>query len=210
MTVQWLGHACFKITHNGYSIVIDPYNSKYTEGYPALHTAADKLLISHEHYGHNCREAVALSGKGDNDNPFTITPLTVEHDSVGGIMRGECTVHLIEADGLRIAHMSDIGSLLTGEQVRLLTDLDAIMVTAGSLTALPSEAIWRLYEELFPRVLIPMHYRDGKRGTRRLETVEKLMSYFEDPSFAVYYQTDTLEITHELDPHVAVLKYRGV
>ena len=209
MTVQWLGHACFKITHDGYSIVIDPYNSKYTEGYPELHTAADKLLVSHEHYGHNCREAVTLSTRGDNGNPFTITPMTVEHDSVGGIMRGYCNIHLIETDGMRIAHMSDIGSLLTGEQVRLLNNLDAIMVTAGSLTALPSEAIWRLYEELFPKVLIPMHYRDGKRGTRRLETVEKLMSYFEDQSFAVRYQTDTLEITHELEPHVAVLKYRG-
>ena len=28
MTIQWLGHAGFRITHQGYSIVIDPYNSE--------------------------------------------------------------------------------------------------------------------------------------------------------------------------------------
>ena len=41
MTIQWLGHACFKITHKGYSVVIDPYNSDYTAGYPKLKVTAD-------------------------------------------------------------------------------------------------------------------------------------------------------------------------
>lgn len=209
MTVQWLGYACFKITHKGYSVVIDPYNYKYTEGYPELHTEADKLLVSHEHYGHNCREAVKLSGKSEDACPFDISSFEVDHDSVGGIMRGSCLVHILEADGLRIAHMGDIGTILTGHQASLLSNLDAILVTAGSLTALPAEAIWRLYEELYPRVLIPMHYRDGRYGTRRLETVEKLVSYFEDPSFAVPYETDTIEITPDLPPQIAVLKYMG-
>ena len=58
MEIQWLGHACFKITHKGYSVVIDPYDSDYTTGYPKLKVKADKLLISHEHYGHNYRKGV--------------------------------------------------------------------------------------------------------------------------------------------------------
>ena len=206
MTVQWLGHACFKITHKGYSIVIDPYNSDYTEGYPPLHVTADKLLVSHEHYGHNCREAVTLTGKSERENPFEITSFSVGHDNSGGIMRGNCLVHIFEADGIRIAHMGDIGTVLTGGQASRLSGLDALLVTAGSLTALPSEAVWRLFEELIPNVLIPMHYRDKDHGIRRLETVEKLVGYFEDPSFAVWYDTDSLEITHDLTPQIAVLK----
>ena len=209
MIVQWLGHACFKISHNDYSIVIDPYNYRYTEGYPELRVTADKLLVSHEHYGHNCREAVSLSGRGDSGNPFEITSFSVDHDSVGGIMRGSSLVHVLKAGGVKIAHMGDIGTVLTGGQASILSDLDAILVTAGSLTALPSEAIWRLYEELFPRVLIPMHYRDENHGIRRLETVDKLVSYFEDPSFAVEYDSDTLEIIHEMTPQIAILKYQG-
>ena len=77
MTIQWLGHACFKITHKGYSVVIDPYNSDYTAGYPRLKVTADKLLISHEHYGHNYRQGVSLSGKPESACPFTITALVI-------------------------------------------------------------------------------------------------------------------------------------
>ena len=36
MEIKWLGHACFSIKHRGYTVVIDPYNHKYTYGYPKL------------------------------------------------------------------------------------------------------------------------------------------------------------------------------
>ena len=209
MKIQWLGHACFKITENGYSIVIDPYNSDYTEGYPKLDITADKLLISHENYGHNYRDGVKLSGRDENESPFTIKSFEVDHDSVNGIMRGKCLVHIIEANGVRVAHMSDIGTQLNGGQISQLMDLDAIMVTAGSLTGLPSEAVQRMYEELFPKVLIPMHYRDGVRGPRRLETINDLINKFETPDFAKFYNTDTIEITADIEPQIAVLKYMG-
>ena len=39
MTIQWLGHACFAIRHKGYTIIIDPYNSDYTAGYPKAASA---------------------------------------------------------------------------------------------------------------------------------------------------------------------------
>ena len=179
MELRWLGHACFTVTHNGYTLVIDPYNADYIPGYPKLRgVKADKLLISHDSYGHNYIPGIVLSGRPESDCPFTITPMEVWHDTVCGIMRGSCLIHLIEADGLRVAHMGDIGAPLTGEQLSKLYDLDAMMITAGSCTALPSQEVFRLAEELFPKVLIPMHYRDGKRGPRRLEHVEELTKHY--------------------------------
>lgn len=41
MKITWHGHACFSITHDGYTVVIDPYNADYTAGYPKLHLKAD-------------------------------------------------------------------------------------------------------------------------------------------------------------------------
>ena len=148
MEIRWLGHACFTITHKGYTLVIDPYNADYIPGYPKLTgVKADRLLISHDSYGHNYTPGVVLSGRPESDCPFTITPMEVWHDTVCGIMRGSCLVHLIEADGIRIAHMGDIGAPLTGEQAGKLYNLDAMMVTAGSCTALPSQEVFRLTEE---------------------------------------------------------------
>ena len=209
MKIKWLGHACFKITEGDYSIVIDPYSSAYTAGYEELNVEADMLLVSHEHYGHNCRSAVHLSGRSENECPFEIESFEVDHDSVGGIMRGICKVHVLTANGVRVAHMSDIGTLLNGGEISKLMNLDAMMATAGSLTGLPAQEIERMYEELFPTVLIPMHYRDGDRGPRRLEQIKDLEARFEDPSFFRYYDTNEIEITGGEDPHVAVLKFMG-
>ena len=209
MEIQWLGHACFKITHRGYAVVIDPYNSDYIPGYPKLvGVKADKLLISHDGYGHNYIPGVVLSGRPESDCPFHITTMEVWHDTVCGIMRGSCLIHLLEADGIRVAHMGDIGAPLTGEQQSKLYNLDAMMITAGSCTALPSQEVWRLTEELFPRVIIPMHYRDGNRGPRRLEHLVEFTKYFA-PEMIHRYDTDRIEITHSLEPQIAVLKFIG-
>ena len=209
MEIQWLGHACFKITHQGYTVVIDPYNSDYIPGYPKLvGVKADKLLISHDSYGHNYTHGVVLSGRPESDCPFKITTMEVWHDTVCGIMRGSCLIHLLECDGLRIAHMGDIGAPLTGEQQSKLYDLDAMMITAGPCTALPSQEVWRLTEELFPRVIIPMHYRDGSRGPRRLEHLVEFTKYFA-PEMIHSYDTDRIEITRETEPQIAVLKFIG-
>lgn len=209
MEIQWLGHACFKITHKGYSVVIDPYDSDYTTGYPKLHVKADKLLVSHEHYGHNYRRGVELSGRPDSCCPFEISTLETWHDSVGGIMRGTTLIHILEADGLKLAHMGDIGTQLTGGEISRLFGADALMVTAGSCTGLPSQEVWRMSEELFPKVIIPMHYRDGNRGPRRLEHVQALADYFEAPEMIHRYNTDTITITADMEPQVAILKYLG-
>jgi len=209
MKITWHGHACFSITHDGYTVVIDPYNADYTAGYPKLHLKADKLLISHEHYGHNCREAVTLSGRPESDCPFEISTLEVSHDSVCGIMRGMCLIHILEVDGLKAVHMGDIGTQLHSGEIGRIFGADALMITAGSCTGLPAQESWRLTEEVFPKVIIPMHYRDGNRGARRLEHIDAFTDYFEAPEMIHYYQTNSIIIDHDSEPQVAVLNYMG-
>lgn len=209
MEIKWLGHACFAITHKGYTVVIDPYNSDYTAGYPKLKVRADKLLVSHEHYGHNYREGVILSGRPESECPFEISSFEVSHDSVYGIMRGSCLVHILEADGLRVAHMGDIGTQLNGGEQSRLFGLDAVMVTAGSCTGLPAQEVWRMTEQIIPKVIIPMHYRFGNHGSRRLEHVDALTNLFEAPEMIHYYDTDTITITEDSEPQIAVLQYMG-
>ena len=140
MEIKWLGHACFAITHKGYTVLIDPYNSDYTAGYPKLRLKADKLLVSHEHYGHNYREGVLLSGRPESDCPFAISELKVPHEFKLGNWRGFCTIHILESDGYKLVHMSDLGTQLDGGQISRLYGADVCMICAGSITALPSTA----------------------------------------------------------------------
>ena len=209
MTIQWLGHACFAITHRGYTVLIDPYNADYTNGSPKLRVKADKLLVSHEHFGHNYREGVQLSGRPESDCPFAVTALRVPHEFKLGNWRGFCDVHILEADGLKLVHMADLGTQLDGGQISRLFGADVCMICAGSATALPSQEAKRVTDEIMAKVIIPMHYRDGNRGGHRLEMVKDFTYHFESPEFIHYYDTDTLSVTPDMEPQVAVLRYLG-
>ena len=209
MKLQWLGHACFKISHKDYSIVIDPYDADYVPGYKTLKVKADKVLVSHNHYGHNYKKGVILSGRPESDCPFEITSFEVSHDSIYGRMRGNCLVHILEADGLKIAHMGDIGTQLNGGEITQLFGVDALMVGAGSMRALPSPEIFRMTEELYPKAIIPMHYHDGPRGYKRLEPLDNLVKQYQSPEMIHWYDTDTIEINENTEPQVAVLKFFG-
>ena len=209
MEIKWLGHACFAVTHKGYCVVIDPYNSDYTAGYPKLRLKADKLLVSHEHYGHNYREGVLLSGRPESDCPFAISELKVPHEFKLGNWRGFTLIHILKTEGLKIVHMGDLGTQLDGGQITQLFGADVAMVCAGSCTALPSQEAKRAADEIAARVIIPMHYRDGNRGAHRLESVKEFTDKFESPDFIHYYPADTFTVTPDMDPQVAVLKYLG-
>ena len=210
MTIQWLGHACFRIVHRNYSIVIDPYNSDYINGYPKLAVNADQVLVSHEHYGHNYRKGVILSGKPIEESPFEIETIKVPHDFKMGNWRGYCLIHVLRSEGFKIVHMGDLGTQLSGSEVSRLFGADVMMIGAGSCTALPAQEAKRITDEVMPTVIIPMHYRDGKRGGHRLETVEDFTKYFESESLFHYYDSNTIEVTHDMEPQVAVLKFKEV
>ena len=82
-----------------------------------------------------------------------------------------------------------------------------MMICAGSCTALPAQEAKRATDEVMPNVIIPMHYRDGRRGGHRLETVEDFANYFESPELVHVYESDTIEIVPGMEPQIAVLKY---
>ncbi|MBR1566433.1 MAG: MBL fold metallo-hydrolase [Oscillospiraceae bacterium] len=209
ITIQWLGHACFAISKDGYTVVIDPYNSDYINGYPKLRVRADKLLVSHEHFGHNYREGVVLSGRPEADCPFEITSLTAPHEFKMGNWRGFTKIHILKAEGMKLVHMGDLGTQLDGGQITQLFGADVAMVCAGSCTALPSQEAKRAMDEIMANVIIPMHYRHNGMGAHRLETVEDFANQFESPELIHRYDTDTITVVPGMEPQVAVLKYLG-
>ncbi len=109
----------------------------------------------------------------------------------------------------RHGDMGDVGTQLHSGEIGRIFGVDALMITAGSCTGLPAQESWRLTEEVFPKVIIPMHYRDGNRGARRLEHIDAFTDYFEAPEMIHYYQTNSIIIDHDSEPQVAVLKYMG-
>lgn len=207
MEICWHGHACFTVSHRGYRIVLDPYADGKVDGYPPLRLEAEEVLTSHEHGDHNFFQAVTLSGTR-MESPFTVTEIHTWHDDEKGKARGANTIYVLEADGLRVVHLGDLGCRLEEAQLERILHADAVMIPVGGFFTIDAAAAIELVPLLAARVVIPMHYRGKSFGFPVLAPVEDFTGLF-PPSAIRYYEDSTLILGADMPRHVAVLKSPG-
>ena len=164
MKLQWLGHSCFRITlSNGRMIVTDPYDD--TVGYPPLSVAADLVLSSHGHFDHNYFDAVRgdfeiINQPGEYER-FGACILGVHsfHDDARGKKRGENVIFSVEADGVRLVHLGDLGHMPdTPEQEAAIRGADVLLIPIGGTYTITTPEAVTLIEQYRPRCAIAMHY----------------------------------------------------
>lgn len=200
--ITWLGHACFLLESQDYRIVLDPYEDQKVPGYGTVRQQAHQVLCSHDHGDHNYTAAVALLP--EQPCPFHITVLDTFHDDRQGALRGTDRIHIFDNGTLRVAHLGDLGCELTPAQKDALKGLDAVMIPIGGYYTIDAVQAKKLVDQIRPRVILPMHYRNGSLGYDVISTLEPFTDLFDT---VVEYPGNTLEITPDTDPHVAVLTY---
>ena len=172
MDIIWHGHSCFELVSGGYSAVIDPFqDTSVGTAYPHVRLTADAVYISHEDRDHNFREGVTLRNTG-KANPFAVTELETYHDIMRGRLRGMNTVRIFAAEGMRVAHLGDLGAKPTPEQMQQLQGLDAMMIPVGGIYTIEPDTAYYLCEQLQPRVIIPMHFQAPGHSNHRLRAPE--------------------------------------
>lgn len=162
MKITWIGHSCFKIEKNGYALVIDPYMDGSVPGLLPVREKANMVLCTHEHGDHNFRDSVEIIQ--DVENPFKITEIHTYHDDAQGTLRGRNKIFLIEDGENRIAHMGDVGCMLTEEQLSQLKNMDAVLIPVGGYYTVDGQQAFELIEKMNPRIAVPMHFRSEKEG----------------------------------------------
>lgn len=151
---------------NGESIVVDPTlmpNTKIIDLNPAA------ILETHAHPDHTDivfdtanKEAQTLKYEEGKikTNDFNIYSILSSHDS--DTISTSNVIMVMEVDGLRIAHMGDIGQTkLTEDQLKALGEIDiAFMQFENSYSgmSLENEKGFNLIEQLNPKIIIPTHY----------------------------------------------------
>ncbi len=206
VSITWYGHSCFKIECGNYSIVIDPFDSEGTPGYEYLNIPANKLLCSHQHHDHNCERAVQLLPARTAD-PFTINTIECAHDDADGKLRGMNTIHIIEAEGIKIAHFGDIGCELNDECIEKLGDIDIAMIPVGGHYTIDAVQAKKIIDRIFPTVTMPMHYRGDGFGYDVLATVNDYLKLCDD---VIVYDTDTISVTKGMLKQTAILQGRAI
>ena len=164
MIIQWLGHSCFKLTTNqGTVIATDPFDP--TVGYDRPTFTPDLLTISHDHYDHNCASAftgefvTASRTKDTRLRDVRVIPFASYHDDMQGAQRGPNTIYVIEADGQRVAHLGDLGHMLSRDLIAALGRLDALLIPVGGVYTINGTQAAQLALTFKARTTVAMHFR---------------------------------------------------
>jgi L-ascorbate metabolism protein UlaG (beta-lactamase superfamily) len=174
MRIEYLGHACFCVTAgDGTRLVTDPYEAGGFDGaigYNTVGIEAEGVTVSHEHADH-CHVAsvkgdpqVIRTTDGGTVGPFNISGTMTAHDTAGGAERGLNIVFVIEADGLRVAHLGDLGHALSIEQVKAIGPVDVLLAPVGGFYTIDATTAAAVADALGAKVIIPMHYKTDKLG----------------------------------------------
>ncbi|KPK22521.1 MAG: hypothetical protein AMJ70_05815 [Dehalococcoidia bacterium SG8_51_3] len=167
MKIKWLGHASFLITSDsGVKIVTDPYAPDDRLHYGEVNESADIVTMSHEHFDHGNIAAVKgnpQAVKGDAEiKGIRFKGIATFHDNAGGRERGKNTVFCFEIDRVKVCHLGDLGHELTSEQANQIGAVDVLLLPVGGFYTIDTTVASRVAEQLKPRVIIPMHFKNSK------------------------------------------------
>ena len=144
---------------------------------PAWELSSLFLFCSHGHGDHSYSKGVTVPS-----DPPALTSHIVDtfHDSQQGAQRGPNRITVVEIDGKRIAHMGDIGHILSEDQIRAVGPVDILLIPIGGFFTVDAAAAKKIATSLNPGIVIPMHYRGEGFGFDVISTLEDYTSLCDD------------------------------
>lgn len=166
MEITYLGHSCFKITGKKGSVLTDPYDPAKV-GLKLGKQDADVVTVSHDHFDHNYtavmkNDYLLLDSPGEYEiREAEFVGVEGYHDDKQGAERGKVTMFTMEIDGVKIAHLGDLGTELTSAQLEKLDGVDVLMIPVGGKVTIDAETAVKVVTQIEPKIVIPMHFRAG-------------------------------------------------
>jgi L-ascorbate metabolism protein UlaG (beta-lactamase superfamily) len=193
MQIIWKGQACFSIIvqrnkQEQIKIVIDPFDPTFV-GLKMPTLEADIVLVTHDHADHNYVKSIKGTALLAGKEPFVISQpgeyevkdvfikgISSFHDDAQGKERGQNTIYVMDAEGMRICHMGDFGQHeLTPEQVGQIGNIDILLIGVGGTYTVEGKQAAKIVSQIEPRMVIPMHY--GIPGLKiKLASAEDFLS----------------------------------
>lgn len=164
MEITYLGHSSFKIKTKSATVITDPFDPKEV-GLKYSGVEGEIVTVSHNHKDHNAIDKVSsikkvLEAPGEYEvSGVSLMGYRTYHDGKEGAERGKNTVFVIEAEGLRLVHLGDLGHALSDELVDEIGDVDVLMIPVGGFYTIGPKEATEIVSKIEPYFVIPMHYK---------------------------------------------------
>lgn len=195
MQLKWYGHAAFRCQpQTGPTVITDPYTPEGV-GYPPITDPADLVLISSDDDDAHCRAdliagdpqvvnalSVAQSGGRAEAQGLTVTAIEAaewDHHPEHAVP-GQNGMYRFTLDGIKFAHMGDVGNPLTEAQMDFFEDVDVLLALAGGYLTITLPDLDALIQRVKPRLIVPMHFRTLTYKPRNTMWIESFLSYYDD------------------------------
>jgi len=152
----------------GIRIITDPYGARADLSYGEIRETADIVTVSHNHTDHN--NVAAVRGNPEvvkgtaRIKGIEFKGIPTYHDDAGGKKRGDNTILCFEIDEVRVCHLGDLGHRLSDKQVAELGKVDILLIPVGGFYTIDAKVATEVCNQLKPKVIIPMHYKNDKCG----------------------------------------------
>jgi L-ascorbate metabolism protein UlaG (beta-lactamase superfamily) len=190
MDITYLGHSSFKIKTRTATVITDPFDPKMV-GLKYSGVEGEIVTVSHQHSDHNATDKVSgikkiVDGPGEYEiMGVSIIGYPSFHDAKEGAERGKNTIYVIEADGLRLAHLGDLGHVLSDDLVNQMGAIDVLMVpVGGKFTIGPKEAA-EVVGKIDPYFILPMHFKAAGMNAEHFADVEPVETFLKETGMTV-------------------------
>jgi L-ascorbate metabolism protein UlaG (beta-lactamase superfamily) len=162
MKLIWHGHSCFELDFEGVAVIADPFDAHV--GYPVPSARADIVTNSHGHGDHNYNDELTgefelLNREGEYSFPaVTIKAIPSFHDDANGAQRGANLIFTYEAEGLKFAHLGDLGHFPDADQLRALAGTDVLLIPIGGYYTIDTPTALKIIEAIQPKLSVAMHF----------------------------------------------------
>ena len=148
----------------------------------------------------DCHKSTAASSA-------VVQPAPAYHDNVEGRKLGLNSIFVVETDGVRLAHLSDIGHTLSEATLEALRPLDILLVPVGGEFSIDGNQAKEIMARLQPRITVPIHYKTAVTADWPIADESAFLSSLENvkrlDSLTVTVTSETLPSR----PEVWVMRY---
>ncbi|MEM1273310.1 MAG: MBL fold metallo-hydrolase [Pseudomonadota bacterium] len=224
MLITWFGHAAFKLEdETGFSVITDPYTPDGV-GYPPIKTTAELVIISSDDDDAHCRadlipgaptvlNALSVAQNGGTKAAAGLSVRAIEaaewDHHPDRVVPGQNGMYRFELDGIKVAHMGDVGNPLSDAQIAFFEDCDVLLALAGGYLTIELPDLMRMIQIAQPKLVIPMHFRTLTYKPRNTMWIESFLAHFkdEDIDFACAHTAQITKDTLPNNTRVLVMDY---